>query len=103
MGALVYVGSQARDHWNLKLVEQMVREPEHKQILVDAPGVAIGAIETDPVMVRARGYESEFLHWVKRNEPNFEFNDYQRAIMKKYPGGLKSVPAELAYEGRPGP
>lgn len=101
MGALVFVGSQAKDHWNLKVVEQIVKNP--KQVMIDTPEVTMGSPGENPVVIRARSYEAEFLHWVRRNEPKFAFNEYQQKVLEKFPNGLKSLPPELAYVGRPGP
>jgi hypothetical protein len=78
-GALVFVGSQARDWYNDRMNKQNQQE----------------------VIDRARCYESEFLLLVKnRTLSGYKFNEYQQSIMRDFPKGLQTRP-ELMYESKP--
>ena len=79
MGALVFIGSQAVDYHNNRLLN-------------------------DPAVARQRSYvyEAEYCHTVKNLTPSWQPNANQEHMMKEYPAGLKT-PAikELIYQPRP--
>jgi len=74
LGGMVYNASKARDYYNNQVFD-------------------IKAFEC-----RAMAYEAEFLRILKKQE--IPFNDYQEEVLKKFPNGLNSLPAEYSYEGK---
>lgn len=84
-GAMVFVGSQARDWYNDKLAYWEDGK------LVDG---------RQEVMVRARAYESEWLLMIKGLDLGYEFNEYQQKILDEYPEGIESRP-DLIYNSKP--
>lgn len=83
LGAMVFNASKARDYWNRKL-----------------PGY--NATEKD-ILERSYTYETEFLNYLKREDPAFTPNKYQSQVLEKFPQGLASARPGLHYEGRPFP
>jgi hypothetical protein len=75
MGGLVWASSQCRDAWNGRMRDR------------------------EDVLMRAKAYESQFLHVMKTRE-DFKPDDYQSEVMKAFPGGVGDV-SNLLYEGRP--
>lgn len=79
MGALVFIGSQAVDYYNNRLLN-------------------------DPAVARQRAYiyEAEYSHTVKNLTPDWQPNANQNRMMKEYPAGLKTPAIEgLIYKSRP--
>jgi len=83
-GAMVFVGSQARDWYNDKLA------------WIDDEGVHDGREE---VANRARAYEAEWLLFIQSLDIGYEFNEYQQKIVEDSPEGLDSHP-ELIYDSK---
>jgi hypothetical protein len=76
LGAMVYIGSQARDFYNDRLDKD--------------------------VLPRAQAYEAEFLLTVKEKVPSHPFNEWQLEAMKTYPQGLQSENIRAAlYTSKP--
>lgn len=76
IGALVYIGSQARDYYNKR-------------------------IDKD-TMPRARAFEAEFLLAFKKLLPTYTFNEWQLKSVKDYPQGLQSESIRHAlYTSKP--
>jgi hypothetical protein len=67
LGALIFCGSQAVDHYNDQLLQGM-----------------------DSCLARGRAYEVEFLFNVKTIDATWEPNEYQAGIMMKYPLGIRT-------------
>jgi hypothetical protein len=80
MGGLVFIASQAKDYWNLRLSSQYENRKEE-------------------IKNRARSYEAELLNYfAKYKSEKFSANDWQKETIKLYPGGIMSEPSH--YEGR---
>jgi hypothetical protein len=79
MGAMVFVGSQAADHYNERL-STMEQGKESSR--------------------RARAYEAEYLHTIRKLVRGHTFNDYQKAILADMPEGLASA-KDIFYEHKP--
>lgn len=76
-GAVVYTGSKAVDFYNNRLEKDVIDE-------------------------RAALYESEFLRTLRRENPVYKFNEYQKSIIEKFPDGFASPgAARLLYESKP--
>lgn len=77
LGAVIYSGSKAIDFYNN---------------ILDA-----GTL--DP---RAQMFEAEYLRTVKREEPSFQFNAYQKQVLANFPKGLDDEKAApYRYESKP--
>lgn len=85
-GALVFVGSQARDWYNDKLC------------WFDTDGRLVDGREE--VSKRARAYEAEWLLFIQGLNIGYEFNEYQQKVLEYSPEGLDSHP-ELIYDSKP--
>lgn len=47
-------------------------------------------------------FEAEYLRTVKRDEPSFKFNAYQKQVMASFPKGLDDEKAKpYRYESKP--
>lgn len=87
LGAVVYNASQARDYWTGKLVLEKklgFNNNFHK---------------------RAIAFEAEMLITLKKVSSGvsqeLELNDYQTAVLRNYPEGLKSLDPSLRYQTPP--
>ena len=69
-GAMVYVGSQARDY--------------HDGLITSTEG-------SEMAKQRAKAYEAEYLLMVQKDSPDCEFNQYQKDILKEFPRGVKDI------------
>lgn len=65
LGALVFVGSQAVDFHNGRVL-----------------------IDPEALKTRARAYEAEYLISLRESAPDYKMNDYQREVLEDYPYGL---------------
>jgi len=79
-GALVSIGSQARDYYNKRMTDGR-----------------------EAVISRAYALEAEYLHSIQSHPwvGWFKPNDYQQHVMKEYPKGLASLKPGLWYESKP--
>jgi hypothetical protein len=88
MGGLAYAASHARDYYNKRDDSKADREFGSKD-------------ERGAPVTRALAHESEFFHWVAKNDPKFKPNKYQAKVMAEFPDGVRSIPPEIAYEPEP--
>jgi hypothetical protein len=76
-GGVVFVGSQARDYYNMRLYEQ-----EHSKEVQD----------------RAKAYEAEYLLAILEMRKNqgleYKLNNYQKSILDQFPKGIESENAK---------
>jgi uncharacterized protein (DUF3820 family) len=79
MGAVVFVGSQAADQYNDRL-STLEQGQESSR--------------------RARAYEAEYLHTIRKLARGHEFNAYQKAVLADMPEGLASA-KDIFYEYKP--
>lgn len=86
MGALVFVGSQAVDFYNGRLLtSKETAQEDHTNTIK-----------------RARAYEAEYLKTVKGGFPDWKFTPYQQKVLGEYPEGISTpTVASLLYLWKP--
>lgn len=74
VGAMVFVGSQARDFYR---------------------GLIRTEADSETIRRRAHGYEAEYLKTLYTLNPALVLNNYQKGVVAEFPNGL---PTDLAYD-----